>query len=248
MNPKIRIMEEKSFKETIRRWKTSDFLRQLASVIIGILITFGGSTLIQRCSERREVAQVLSMVRDELQINLHGIERQKEYRAHDFAGAKAIRPYVDSPESMPVDSLYKYINVFFGDRSYFGCLTNSLEVLKNSEQIHYIRNKKLIRDLFMVYENMKNFQESTKEFHSQRIIGFNDYIVSGSSDITESVLTDPSVLPKAFAEGIKTPSVRQFIIYTDSGNNGIGFILRLADQLITDITKVINMIDKETGH
>lgn len=146
---------------------TAEFYRNLISVVIGILVTFGGSALIQRCSERREVAHILSIVRDELQMNLARIEEQKERLLYEYAAAAALKPYIDAPESIPADTIDKYFNTLI-NTFYLQIATNSFEVLKNSSQIHYIPNKELIRDLFEIYEFMESGAAQVRSEYSDK--------------------------------------------------------------------------------
>ncbi len=87
------------------------FLIDLATVVIGIALTFGGSELMQQRTQRKEAARVLAMVREELQENLAEIGIQKDWLEDEQAGTTALGPYINAPESIPADTLRKHIHV-----------------------------------------------------------------------------------------------------------------------------------------
>jgi hypothetical protein len=222
-------------------WTAGDFALQLATVIIGILVTFGGSSLIQKRAERRDTAYILSMVKDELQKNISQLEQCKERLIFEYEAAKAMKPYMNAPELMPRDSLNKYITAIVNTR-HFSYMTNSFEVLKSSSQVQSVRNKDLLRDLFSIYEAMNTYRNSILSYIALQEKGIEQVISVMDSDKYDAVMTngDPVVI---FADMMTNPVVRNFIVSTANGNNR--FLIPRADELAAEITRIIGLIDGE---
>jgi hypothetical protein len=223
-------------------WVWGDFVLQLATVIIGILVTFGGSSLIQKRAGRRETATVLSMVKSELQGSLDRIEYLRERLAYEHTGAITLRPYIDNPEAMPLDSIEKYLNVIAGIRT-FDPATNSLEVLENSSHIQNIRNMALVRDLFAIYGQMTDFDERLNRYNLPKLS-----ILDSRNHMPHRVLEESYRDHRvAFSELMKFPAIRNFVV-TTAGNDGDSDELRAeADSLAVGIPRVIEAIDKEVA-
>ena len=49
-------------KTIVKGWRLGDFVRQVAVVVIGVVITFMGSDLITQNSERKDIRSTLSLI------------------------------------------------------------------------------------------------------------------------------------------------------------------------------------------
>jgi hypothetical protein len=78
-------------EESSVKWGTVGYLRQLSTVVIGILITFGGSELIQKRAERKRNYFVLATVRDDLQSNLARLDTLRGRLTYEHEGAIVLR-------------------------------------------------------------------------------------------------------------------------------------------------------------
>lgn len=136
--------------------KTRDFFLALGTVIIGILITFGGNAIIQRRVENSATAHILLMVKAELEDNIMRVNAQKERLEYEQAGAKAIAPYIKNITLIPIDTLKNYGSMMSTVTSFYAY--DSFEVLKSSPQIETIKNKELLRDIFAAYNLINIFE------------------------------------------------------------------------------------------
>jgi hypothetical protein len=229
-------------QESSVKWGTVGYLRQLSTVVIGILITFGGSALIKMGTDRHETGQVLTMVRDELQKNLALTAKQRERLLHEMQGAQAMKPYIHSPEAIPTDSLSKYLDVIT-DIWTANFLTNSFEMLKVSK-LQSMRNKELLRELFTIYENTQHFQNSVKAYNSLKERGLVDYFAQLDSDMFDALLSiDPGHRHAIFADMMQNSIMRNYVV--SAANENYKNLIPDADKLSGEITGAIEMIDKE---
>jgi hypothetical protein len=229
-------------KKRWTNWAPGDFWLQLATVIIGIAVTFGGSELIRKRAERKRNYFVLATVRDELQGNLDRLEFLRERLAYEHEGAIVLRRYIDAPETIPADSLEKYLSVIAGVRV-FGPDDNAFEMMKSSSQILNIGNMPIVRDLFIVYGLMTKFNERLETYNNPKV-RFQDDRNTMPHEALEATFQSRE---RAFIEMVKFPTIRNFIISTASNNLIFTTLRAEADTLMIHIPRVIDEIDKEVG-
>lgn len=126
------------------------YIRELSIVIIGVLITLLITNILSDRAKQAEVKRALTLVKIELEENLHQIEwaQQKwetEQRIYGF-----IRQNMDHIENIAVDTLWKYRKVI-GDKHSLAIVTDSYEVLKSSLLMQYIKDKDFLSELSKTY-------------------------------------------------------------------------------------------------
>jgi hypothetical protein len=229
-------------EESSVKWGTVGYLRQLSTVVIGILITFGGSALIKMGADRKEAGEVLTMVRVELEKNLARATAQRDRLVHEMDGARAMKPFIHSPEAIPGDSLTKYLDVIT-DTQTADYLTNSFEMLKTSH-LRSVRNRELLRDLYTVYENAQHFEAGVRAYNSLKVRGLGDYFAQLDSDLFDALLTiDPRARHAIFADMMRSPVMRNYIV--SAADENYKNLIPDADRLIAEISSAIGMIDRE---
>ncbi len=220
------------------------FLIDLATVVIGIALTFGGSELMQQRTQRKEAMQVLSMVKDELQENIVEIEIQKEWLLDEQAGTTALRPYINDPESIPVDTLRAHIRVLETIR-YLRAETDAFEVFKQSPQIPHVKNKELLRGVFSVYSALNNCVEQVDIYYTSTKKEARDFLGTLDKETYLSFETETEAMSHRFAELTGNLAVRNYIVSTAQEDNPYG-LETMFDEIIATTRVVIATIDKET--
>ena len=98
--------------EKVKRMSTEyrfgDFFRNFIAVVLGIVITFAGSDLIEERKIRNEVKDALSLVKDEILLNRETIEELMEQELFEQRGACYLLQYKDSIDKASPDSIEKY--------------------------------------------------------------------------------------------------------------------------------------------
>jgi hypothetical protein len=228
--------------ESSVKWGTVGYLRQLSTVVIGILITFGGSALIKVAGDRHEAGQVLTMVRDELGKNLARATEQRTRLVHEMEGARAMKPFIHSPGALPGDVLARYLDVIT-DTETAAYLTNSFEMLKGAH-LKAVRNRELIRNLFTVYENTGHFESSVRTYNSLKERGLTDYFANLDSDLFDALLTlDPGARHAVFADMMRSPVMRNYVV--SAADENYKNLIPDADRLTAEIESAMEMIDQE---
>jgi hypothetical protein len=231
----------KGFRQFMSSWKAGDFFRQLATVVIGIVITFGGSGLIQRAADRKEAKHLLGMVKSELEGNAFQARGQKEWFEYEKNGARAIRPYIDDPEALPIDTLLKYINI--QSSRLHPATSNAFTILKSSGSIQSIKDKRFLLDLFSAYDAMAACNSNAISYTEAKSRMWQNYFDSVERDMVETVfeMRDPIGL---IAHVAASPQITQYLIKTANGTWINGLIEEHGD-LATRIDSMILKIEKQ---
>jgi hypothetical protein len=159
-----------------------------------------------------------------------------------MTGAGAMKPFIHTPEAMPGDSLTKYLDVIT-DTWTANFLTNSFEMLKNSH-LQFGRDKRLLLDLFTVYEHTLHFANSVRTYNSLKERGLADYFSNMDSDLYDGLLTiNPKVSHAIFADMMESSIMRNYVVST--ANENYKNLIPDADRLAAGINAAIVMIDKE---
>jgi hypothetical protein len=229
-------------KKRWTNWAPGDFWLQLATVIIGIAVTFGGSELIHNRAERKRNHVGLVTVRDELQDNLDRLRFLRDRLDYEHRGAIVLRPYIDAPETIPADTLDKYLSVIAGVRT-FGPDDNAFEMMKTSSQILTIGNMPIVRDLFIAYGLMIKFNERLEMYNSPKV-HFQEDRSTMPHEALEATFQSRG---RAFVEMVKFPTIRNFIISTAGNNPIFSAMMTDVDSLTIHIPRVIDEINREVG-
>ncbi len=222
------------FGRFMSSWKAGDFFRQLATVVIGIVITFGGSSLIQRGAQKREARHLLEMVKIELEQNAGQARARKEWFEYLKNGARALRLYIDNPNAVPIDTLRKYINIQ-GSPLHPGT-TNALEVLRSSDAIRSIKDQSFLVDLFGVYDLMVACDSNEMAYNDEKIRIQGMYDDSVERDMVEEVFEGTDIV-RQFALMAASPHIARYLVETAQG----GWISTLINQLETLESKLDEM-------
>jgi hypothetical protein len=232
----------KTNSKDMKNKNLTQFFLHLATVVIGIIITFGGSALLQNRADKKEAAHLLTMVRDELQDNIAQMELHKEYFIRDSIGADALKPYIRNPRLMPVDSLAKYIYTVQSVGKY-PLMTTSFDVLKSSSQIQAISDKEMLKSIFEAYLYVDAFEEVAGSYASFKEEGVLEYLSNMDSDMYIIMPSEEEMLYIQFEDMVRSPLVRNYILI--GAISACTTVRATADAITPEIAKVIERLDKE---
>lgn len=160
------------------RWTRHDFILQLAVVILGVVVTFAGSGLVERWRQAREVRTVMQLVYEELKANRESLADICEEMAYDRQGMLHLIEHDMDYRRVPVDTLRKYQSIL-GRLREFAPRTDALDMLRTSGTITAVRDKALLLDILECYSWMTRFAEGTKGYTAQKSQSLNHLFASG---------------------------------------------------------------------
>ncbi len=154
-------------KTVVKNWRVGDCLRQTSIVVIGILITFTGSDLISRCSDKRDIQATMLLIEDELKANREKyVNLLSEFDKDERLSALLVKHDMNYRE-IPLDSLKQYLYVVGRTRK-FDYSRNALEILSNSMQMQNISDKEFLLSLNDVYETLERCKVSVNGYYDMK--------------------------------------------------------------------------------
>lgn len=178
-------------KRTIDNQQIVNYIRQLSVVVLGIIITFVGSDIINSYVKQQEVKAVMLLIKEEMKGNQHKLMNIKEnVTALDRLG-KVLRQANFEYDAMPKDTLAKYWRSLNTFRS-FNYGSNSMEVLKNSSLMQYVSDKTFLMSLMESYESINGLQGTIAMFY-ERKTKFWDSLIESASEEQMKVLTTQNI-------------------------------------------------------
>lgn len=154
-------------KTIVKGWRLGDFVRQVAVVVIGVVITFIGSDLITQNSERKDIRSTMSLIRDELKSNREKYEDIVAEFREDEALSTLLAEHGMKIRTISEDSLRQYATVLGHIRG-FSYTQDALDILKNSMLMQKISDKELLLQLTKVYEALNGFKLTMTEYYEMK--------------------------------------------------------------------------------
>ncbi len=152
-------MNWKRVKNTVRGWRIGDFIRQLAIVVLGIVITFWGSDAISDYKKKKEVRSVMLLVKEELIQNRELFNDLVEQWRKERHISLMLTDNGFQYQNIPIDTLEKYKSVITDIRNY-SLSTDALDVLKGSGLLQSVPDKNLVLQLNKTYMTLRGFESS----------------------------------------------------------------------------------------
>lgn len=160
--------KKKGFKifRRIKKWRLGDYFRQLSAIIIGVVVTFIGSDLINAHYKQKEVASVMHLIQTEMLRNQEQIIWLGKKIIREESIIKKLAAYDFDHTRIPLDTLAAYQNDINGIIPLYYS-TTSLEVLKSSALIPHIADKEFLLKLIMTYEHTQRLSELVDAFYAK---------------------------------------------------------------------------------
>lgn len=180
------------------RWTWREYVLQLSVVILGVVVTFVGSGLVERWRQTRGVRTVMQLVVEELKANRSNLEHVCEKLRYDRQGMLMFQQYDMDVDRIPADSLLKY-NYIIGAVRDFSPRSDALEVLKASGAIVSVGDKQLLLEVLACYTSLEEFGKNVGFYNKQKIDAMNhlfanltDFSMNGNPlESWKSMMNDP---------------------------------------------------------
>jgi len=151
----------------INSW-AANFLSNVLGVIVGIALTFGITALVQRCSDQKQITEMLLLVENEIRSNRDWLEKradfyQKDKEAYQFFLSTALL------DSIPEDTIVKHLTqANYHSDTYMG--TERWNVFQNSGMMQKLHNPELISRLAEFYFTLAKIKDMWNEYSTKRQI------------------------------------------------------------------------------
>lgn len=148
------------------RWTWREYALQLSVVVIGIVVTFAGSGLIERWSRQRQLKMTMQLIVDELTTNRNALSEVCGQLEYDRRGMLMFTAY-DRLEDIPADSLSHY-GLILSILPSYRPQQEALEVLRSSDMISTVGDKKFLAEIFGCYNRLTDFRENVGKYAGRK--------------------------------------------------------------------------------
>lgn len=161
-----------------RRWTRREYMLQLSVVILGIVVTFAGSGLIERWKRARQVRTTMQLIDEELKTNLSLRNACCEKLRFDQNGMLMFDHYGRNVDLIPEDSLDRYVTLL-GTMRAFEVQNDAFEVLKTSGVIQHVGDKELLMQVLGCYRQLEAFADRVDSYNQSKINAINHFSAGG---------------------------------------------------------------------
>lgn len=187
--------------------KLESFLLNFLAVVLGIVITFGCDSLVNRRQEAKSLKGSLELVAAELEANLEIVSLGDTIMAAQKEAAEFLSRYENNFRKADKDSLLMYANIPFGVAD-ISIYTDAFELLKSSGVLTKFKDKELALDIFRAYGSLKDVMTFYKMFFDRKKI----YLDQAQDARVTRILSSDEVRADELWEAMTaTESGRQFL-------------------------------------
>ena len=154
-------------------WTWRDYALQLSVVIIGIVVTFAGSGLIERWRVAREVRATMLLVHADLETNRADFMQVWDYQQWEMRACKRLTDNRRDLRRIPSDTLASFDPVY-GRIHFFHPRRDAFEVLKNSGLMSSVSDKDFLLAVTQGYAVLADLEENISMYYQLKLTAQND--------------------------------------------------------------------------
>ena len=175
----------------------SNFISNVLSVILGIVITFTVQGMIDRAHEREAVCAALGLVRTELAANAADVDYMADYILQMRQSAVYLLNHRKHLDECPADSVFYHQGIVFADAA-ITLSSDALELLKMSSLFQKIDDTDLSMKIIRAYDACNSLATVLNRHNEQRNAHFENsvnertaesFAATGSIDIADYLQT-----------------------------------------------------------
>lgn len=210
-------------QNALSRWTWRDYALQLSVVIIGIVVTFAGSGVIERWRVAREVRATMQLVHAELETNRADFMQVWDYQQWEMRACKQLTDNRCDLKRIPPDTMASFDPVY-GRIHFFHPRRDAFEVLKNSGLMSSMPDKDFLLTVTQGYAALVDLEENISMYYQLKLTAQNDMSKAFSEKqrecfysggmyerwecifsvpcFAEFLLTAPYYFPEGYIEGL----------------------------------------------
>jgi hypothetical protein len=160
----------------------SAFTANILGVIIGIALTFGVSELVQQCSDRKQVKEMLVLIEDEISANRTWLEARVHFYQKDKDACQIILA-AGKRDTIPSDTLKEHIKWMCSyEDTYAG--TKNWDAFRNSGMVQKLHNPEIVSYLTHFYFLVEKYSAIWDDYCQKREVVRNTLFSEIESDTT----------------------------------------------------------------
>lgn len=157
----------------MKKFDWGSFFVNITSVVLGIFITFGIQSLIDRSQEKKDVAAALELVKEELVNNNDNLKDVIKLVNLEKASAISMLGNIGTLKKCDLDSVATW-NTALGTEYFFTVTDDALELLKSSSLFQKINDKSLALGIIKAYDYLEANSKAFNTHEQYKISLFMD--------------------------------------------------------------------------
>ena len=154
-------------------WTWRDYALQLSVVIIGVMVTFIGSGLVERWRVAREVRATMLLVHAELESDRADFMQVWDYQQWEMRACMHLTENRRDLKRIPSDTLASFDPVY-GRIHFFHPRRDAFEVLKNSGLMSSVPDKDFLLAVTQGYAVLADLEENISMYYQLKLTAQND--------------------------------------------------------------------------
>lgn len=219
------------------RWTWREYVLQLSVVILGVVVTFIGSGLVERWRQARDVRVTMTLIHSELEKNRAAMLETLDWLGRETHAYRTVTENRFDLHRIPRDTIDSYFNLQ-GRILFFHPRNDAFEVLKNSGLMTSVNDKNFLLAVSQGYaalremeENIDIYYEMKKQALDEMSKGFSD------ADREKYYFGDQYALWEA---ALTSRSFSDFVISAPNS-----FQPEYIDRLVGDVDRSIRAIEEK---
>lgn len=216
-------------KIDLKKWRIGDYIRQLSVVVIGVAITFWGSSFLNNKAEKATLRKNLIAVKAELQHNMYDIDvKLKLYKEESHM--RAYFKSLDNPTQISVDTLREYGDGLTTSFQYY-YKKDAYEILKLSEGKSQLTDVNFLLTIMEAYRVLSIAKD------------WNDRLMTKKEEIISNI--DHKANPEYFLNLLKEKEGYEFFkfIKTETGQGEHGFEMA-KETILETLVEIDKVLEK----
>lgn len=158
----------KILKKNNKKYKVSNYFRELSVVIIGVAVTFYVGSVIDSIREQKDIKTQLATIYDELLYNRDKLEELYEYYDTHESIKKQLYYFAETPDKANLDSLNSAARLI-GKTHVFIYKRGAYGLFELSGAMKSFRNRALLLKISDCYAILERFKESYQEYSNLKL-------------------------------------------------------------------------------
>lgn len=224
-------------------WRRQDwegFLMGFISVVLGIVITFGGEAWISSINEKNNVKEVLMLVCDELNNNIKIMDDVNEALELENRAAVYLMQYYDNFEACDKDSMRLYCNAPLSTLPTKPS-QDALELLKTSALLPKVKDKTLMLNIIKAYKALQSETDNIDYYYDKK----QKLVDEAMQEEAKAIFAQPHFTPAQMWSAITSTTEGRQFLHEINISVTFGFGHKETKQYLQDVVAEIEEYIKE---
>lgn len=243
----VKSQENNESATKVENWKLSSrskreiraFTINFAAIVLGIIITFFGQSIIEKSATERKLNSAMIQVKEELLKNRQTVERMQQIECFEQKAFQYVYTHKSDMSKANTDTLSSF-GGFLNTVSESSTYSDAYEMLKMSGLATEIENSALLVNIIKTYNDISMAEETFDGYMKRKlelmdIMTKNKQFKDALKDATSMTVNDEYAVYVSLPEGLQY--IRTMGYYRNNPTKLYGGLIAQIDSLITSLSQ-----------